>query len=111
MMYISLGLMLPAFWFGAWWLIAPIVFAVGWLTVPRGGVSFAFGVGLAWSALAFVRAGEHGSIIFRRMSAMLSLPYPWMLFVLLTGLGFLTAWLWFKAGAAFAKKQTKVRLT
>jgi hypothetical protein len=96
--YIGLTLVLPAFWFGFWWLLIPIAFAMGY-TVKISGHGFALGSGIAWAALAFIRDGQnsHGAIA-GRMAGMFSLPGAPAFYCLLIFLGYLTAILWFKAG-------------
>ncbi len=99
MTYLALGLLLPAFWFGFWWLIFPIALAVGYaMGEKRSGIAFALGAGLVWASLAFVRDGETAGVISRRLAGMFSLPGSVAFFVLVFVIGFLSAWFWFAAG-------------
>lgn len=99
-MYFGLALLLPALWFGSWLLLAPLAFGAGYLTKGKDAWKFALASGLAWAALAFVRDGQTGAIISERMSGMFSLPSSSLLFLIIAVLGFVTAFLWFKAGGS-----------
>lgn len=99
MIYFGLALLLPALWFGSWLLLAPLGFFAGYISRGEGAWKFGLASGLSWSALAFVRDGESGAIISQRLAGMLSLPGSGLLFLVIAILGFVTAYLWFKAGA------------
>lgn len=100
MIYLGLGLLLPAFWLGFWWLIFPLAFALGFAMGDRRSPSgFALGAGLVWSALAFLRDGETAGVISARMAGMFSLPGSMGFFFVILLIGFVTAWLWYAAGA------------
>ncbi len=100
MIYFSLAVLLPMLWYGYWWLIIPVAFVTGYLTRLRGARAFAIGSGLAWATLAFFRDGELAGRVSKRMAGMFSMPSSGFLFLLIAVLGFVTAWLWFKAGRA-----------
>lgn len=100
MIYFGLALILPALWFGSWLLLAPVGFFAGYISRGSGAWKFALAGGLAWSTLAFVRDGKSGAIISQRLAGMLSLPASGWLFLVIAALGFVTAFLWFKAGAS-----------
>jgi hypothetical protein len=97
--YLSLAFLLPAFWFGAWWMAIPIAFVLGFWLQGKDAAKFALGCGAAWAALAFVRDGDSAGAVSYRMTGMFSLPSSGIFLVILL-LGFVTGFLWFKAGGS-----------
>jgi hypothetical protein len=85
--YLSLAFLLPAFWFGAWWMAIPIAFVLGFWLQGKDAAKFALGCGDSAGAVSY------------RMTGMFSLPSSGIFLVILL-LGFVTGFLWFKAGGS-----------
>ena len=100
MIYLSLLILLPALWFGWWWLLPLIAFLSGLSLREQKPWHFAAGAGLAWSALAFIRDGELAGIVSERMSGAFFMPWGPLFFVIVFLVAFITAWLWFRVGRA-----------
>lgn len=104
MMFFGMAVMIPVIWFLPWWSMGLASLWLGFISGPRprNAVTFACAAGLVWAALAFLKDGKSSGIISQRMSAMFTLPFPPLIFVLVFVLGFVTAFLCFRAGAALS---------
>ncbi len=101
MIFFGMALMLPVVWFLPWWCFVLFSVLAGALSggVPRATWSFAFGAALIWPALAFIKDGRSAGVISQKLSALLSLPSPGLIFVVVFILAFVTAFLSFQTGA------------
>ncbi len=61
------------------------------------------GCGLVTAALAFVKDGQNSGLISPRVAGLFGLPSSFLLYVLMFGISFVTAFLCFRAGARLAQ--------
>lgn len=98
MIYLGMVLVFPAMWYGFWWLLVPIGLVLGWFS-KSGGKSFGLGAGLVWAGAAYLRDGMNAhDAIAPRMAGMFSLPNAFCFYLVLILIGYVTGWLWFRAG-------------
>lgn len=102
MIYASMIVMIAAFAFLPWWTLIFISAIAGGLAgrSKRHAARFGLAAGLVWAALAVFRDGQNFGLISRRMAGAFALPVDQLIFVVVAGLGFMTAFLCFQCGAA-----------
>lgn len=100
MIFLSLALFLLCGWLLPWWATFLVAASLGGLLPGRffRGLEVACGAALAWAALAYVLDLRSFSMISVRMAGVFQLPGPVLIFVLMFGLGGVTALLGFQVG-------------
>lgn len=104
MIFAMLVAFLPVLWFLPWWAVIPVAAAFGWWSGPHRGRALQCGLaaGLAWEALAFIKDGHNHGIVSQRISSMFNLPSQFLIFQVVLLVGFITAFLFFQAGAVMS---------
>lgn len=105
MFFFCLVVFLFTLWASSWWCFAAVSFVLGYLVQKVRVKLFqvAAAGAIAWAALAFVQDGISHGLISKRMTALLGLPSPFLIFLLMAVLGALTAVLAFRAGVSVRK--------
>lgn len=83
------------------WYFGPVVACVLGMTLPgrvSEHASLAVSAGVAQAALAFWADGRLLGVVSRRLGGLLQLPSPMLMFAVMFGLGFISAFLWLRAG-------------
>jgi hypothetical protein len=101
MFYLALILFSVCAWWAPWWAIAPVALVVGVLMENDGKTIFksALAAGLAWAATAFLLDGRSLGLVSRRLAGLFSLPSIYFVYILTGLMGFITAFLFIKAGS------------
>ncbi len=101
MLFASILISFLTFKFLPWWGIVPIWIAVGFLRPAKWtlDVLLAAVVGMVGVAMAFYADGATGGLISQRMSGLFSLPQRELIFAVVFGINWTTAFLSVRAGA------------
>ncbi|MBX3022342.1 MAG: hypothetical protein KF799_11770 [Bdellovibrionales bacterium] len=100
MFFFSLAIFAALSWNLPWWWAGVFGFAMGAVR-PMGwreGLAFCSAAAVAWAALAYVQDGRNFGLISQRMSGLIGLPHPLLIFALMAGLGFLTVFFCLQSG-------------
>lgn len=100
MIFASLALLIPAIWIFPWWALPVFSAFAGFFVEGKTSraVQFSICAGVVACAFAFIKDGQNGGVISRRVSAMFALPGAGFAYLVLFFLCFVTAFLWFRAG-------------
>jgi len=104
MLFVSLGVLIPALWFLPWWTLSLLGFAAGFLSGPsrQRALQFSLCAGLVWAAEAFIKDGKNAGVISQRLSGLFDLPSVGLVFAVVFVVGFVTAFLFFQAAAGLS---------